>query len=116
MGKNVTDNSSGTIFLDIDGTLVYHNYDVDEVPDSFIPSSLGWLKEKYREGYKIILTTSRTSLMALKVRIMLESEGIESIAICELGTGERILVNDSKDGVKKAVAINVPRNVGVENE
>lgn len=113
MGNNITDKRSGTVFLDIDGTLVKHNYDPEQVPDVFVPGMLEWVKDKVDRNYEIILTTSRIPEHALLVIEMLRKEKIKAMAVCNLGTGPRILVNDSKgEYPEMAKAIELIRDEG----
>jgi predicted mannosyl-3-phosphoglycerate phosphatase (HAD superfamily) len=114
--ENRTENKSGTIFLDIDGTLVYHNYEPDIIIDRFIPNTLTWVKERVKEGFIVMLTTSRSGAHAQKVQKMLADEGVNAFLIAGLGTGMRVVVNDAKEGdALKAISINCNRDKGVFN-
>jgi predicted mannosyl-3-phosphoglycerate phosphatase (HAD superfamily) len=112
MGKNIVEDSRGTIFLDLDGSCVIHNYDPENVADVFIPAALDWIKDRYIEGYRIVITTSRRKEHCKGVGLLFGKEGIQLTGIINgLGTGIRILVNDHQFGAEdKAVAMNPLRD------
>lgn len=111
--RNISDDNRETIFIDIDGVIVKHNYDPDIVPDEFIESTMKYLEEN-KDQY-IVLTTSRKvqhlrkTILGIYNRIGRYPDRI----IYNLPTGARTLINDFKAGeTYKANAINLERDVG----
>jgi hypothetical protein len=115
----------GTLFLDIDGTLLYHtgNYEwqVHGTPKNVVPI---WLLNGVREfiekyallNYKIIITTGRKESDREKTVQLLSDHHIQyDMLIMGLPRGPRIVVNDKKpDGTEDmAIAISPERNVGL---
>ena len=111
-----------TLFIDIDGTLVYHPGVGNEQtlrPMKLLPGVMEKFADWVGKGYVIILTTGRReSERELTVK-QLQSVGIQyDQLIMGLGRGTRVLMNDIKpdsDNNPTAVAINVERNKGIEN-
>lgn len=100
-----------TIFVDLDGTLVYHNYSPETVDDIFIPGSLEKVREWVAGGHKVIITTGRTQKEAAQL-IHCFPAGVSFLWDC--GTGPRVLINDHKFGEgEKAFAFNVVRDGGI---
>jgi len=119
MGKNINKPEGKTIFIDVDGVVVKHNYHPEEFPDEFLLNTISFLKDCYIQGYKIVLTTSRCFEQTFPVIDKLRDYyGIYIWSfICDLPTGERIVINDHEAGKRnKAIAINPIRNLGVSNE
>ena len=108
-------NEDGVIFLDIDGTLVEHNYNPSTKPEHYLTGTLSYLMANLDKA--VILTTSRPEGYTIKVRKYLEANRVKVIAVIpNLPMGKRILINDHKPGEEqKAIAINVIRDVGIEN-
>ena len=103
-----------TIFLDLDGTVIVHNYspeiDVDQPLDTRLVSLAQFLNSQ-KFPYQLVLTTSRSHHHAQLVLPILEKYGIRVHSILHsLPTGTRILINDSNDQSSKALAINLERN------
>lgn len=108
--------TKGTIFCDLDGTLIQH------VP---IPSESGkeikildGSKDKIREwkeeGYYIIMTTSRPYNKVFGVLDKLKHLGIKfDQVICDLPVGPRHLINDSKNDDVRAFAHVLKRDEGI---
>ena len=65
---------------------------------------------------KIILLTARKKIYEEQLVIFLKNNGIRfDQIICDLPTGERIILNDKKpSGLKTAYAINVDRDAPLE--
>ena len=100
-----------TIFCDIDGTLVKHNPPIE-------PGTLDTILEWDRRGYNIILTTGRRESMREVTEKQLSEVGIiYDQLIMGIKGGPRYLINDKKPDGKDnyAVAINLKRNVGIQN-
>lgn len=105
-----------TIFLDVDGTIVKHNYTPEHNGDIFLPGAPEKMNEWSERGFTIIFTTARTPEESYLVRKTIETcLGKEFRWIYNLGTGPRYLINDHDGDIAKAMAINVKRNVGLEN-
>jgi len=115
--RNINKDGRKTIFMDIDGTLVPHNYDPEHIPDTLIKKSVDYLKKEML-GSVIFLVTSRSYEHAHPVEALLRYEGVYIQGIISgLPTGQRILVNDYKNisDEPKAIALNVPEGVGVDD-
>ena len=110
MRKNIS-----TIFCDIDGTLAIHDKEPDNLSLNIIDGSLEKLKEWNKQGYTIILTTSRTKEYELRNLLKHYSVPYDQL-ICGLPSGSRILINDVKLDVKPtAYSINILRNHGIHD-
>jgi len=108
----------GTIFIDLDGTLIKH------VP---IPSETGEeievldgtpekLKEFREKGYYLVLTTSRPHHKIFGVLHKLKSLGIEfDQIICDLPVGPRHMINDMKGDEVRTIAHVLKRDEGIKN-
>jgi len=110
-----------TLFIDIDGTLLFHFGEVN-TQTKYFPTILSGVLEKFAEwntkGYQIILITARRESERLKTIEQLEDVGIVyDMLITSIGLGDRVIINDIKPGSDKptAVAICVPRNEGIAN-
>lgn len=103
--------SKKTFFVDLDGTLVYHNHSPEIVDDIFIPGSLEKVREWVSAGHKVIITTGRTQKEGAQV-IHCFPPGVSFLWDC--GTGPRVLINDHKPGDDpKAGAWAVYRDEGI---
>jgi hypothetical protein len=111
---NLVDDSRDVIFLDVDGTLVIHNYDPENKADVFIYSTLEFL-DLHRDKL-LVLTTSRKEEHVLPVVDTMSCMGFKVDRIIHsLPTGKRIIVNDNKPNFpKKAVELPILRDVGVD--
>jgi hydroxymethylpyrimidine pyrophosphatase-like HAD family hydrolase len=110
-----------TIFLDIDGTLVYH-HGIPNKQTKFSPQILPGVLEKLAEwnmkGYYIVLVTGRReSERSATIRQLEEVGVVYDMLITGIGRGQRVLINDLKPDSedKTAIAINVIRNTGLSN-
>jgi len=108
----------GTIFCDIDGTLVEHeNIPNYTTPLKVLPGTLEKLQKWNKEGYKIILITSRKEEDKEKLKKSLEEAGIiYHDLIMNLPSGTRYLINDRKPSsmlTQRAVAFEIERNQGI---
>jgi hypothetical protein len=109
-----------TLFLDIDGCLVFHNGNLSSQLSSDAVLLPG-VKEKFAEwdvrGYKIILTTGRKESCRKSTEKQLNSLGLFwDQLVMGLSSGQRVIINDLKPNslTPTAVAINIIRNVGFE--
>lgn len=113
-------NRSGTIFLDIDGTLLKHQGSLTRLM-VMSPELLNGVLEKLNEwegrGFNIILTTGRKESQRELTERQLESLGIfYDQLIMGIGGGPRYLVNDKqKDGTPMAFAFNLTRDGGLDS-
>jgi hypothetical protein len=105
-----------TIFIDLDGTIVKHNYTPLITPDVLLPGALEFLTVAMRAGHTLILTTNRNIDECIDTLSMLQLHGIKfRDTLCGIPVGIRILINDNKDNEIRAVAIPVERDKGLEN-
>ena len=112
--------SPKTIFCDLDGTLVKHSNPIDvQNPDlelEVLPGVYKRLREWDTKGYHIVITTGRKESAREATIKQLQIAGIiYDQLIMGFGGGDRILINDRKEGSDRdtASAINVTRNGGV---
>jgi phosphoglycolate phosphatase-like HAD superfamily hydrolase len=110
-----------TIFLDIDGTILFH-HGVPNGQTILEPTILPGVKEKLAEwnmkGYQIVLVTGRRESERRKTIDQLEKVGIVyDQLITGIGRGDRVIINDYKTDSPEptAIAITVKRNSGLEN-
>ena len=116
-----------TFFIDIDGTLVNHlsNDQIYEgVEEQVLPDASQFVQTIYNEGHYVVLTTARLSRDQEVTEEMLNKFEIPyHHIIFDLGSEERILINDIKPPFAQddptliktkptAYAINVERNKG----
>jgi len=115
MGKNINKRTNALYCVDLDGTLVFHNYDPDIVSDVVILPNIKFFQKKLAEGAELCLMTARDEKQVSEVLFMLEGEyGLTfKNVLCNLPAGQRFLVNDYKTKEElKAFAINVERDKG----
>tara|TARA_R110001592_G_scaffold39802_4_gene130865 strand:+ start:1844 stop:3961 length:2118 start_codon:yes stop_codon:yes gene_type:complete len=116
---NRNNKKGGTVFCDIDGTIIEHeskpNYNNIEKKKTLqgYKKLLEW-KEK---GYKIILTTARPERQRKNLEDLLLNKNITyDQLIMGLPSGERHLINDRKPSFpmnKMAIAHEIERNTGL---
>jgi uridine kinase len=116
-GQEVTPLLKGTIFCDLDGTLIKHvpipSYTGDDI--EILAGSKEKLKELKEEGYCLILTTSRTYNNIFPVLNKLKNEGLDfDQIICDLPLGPRYLINDNKGDEVRAFAFALQRDKGIK--
>ena len=116
----MTEKRPYTIFLDIDGCIVFHNGSLSKQIKK--PKILKGVVEKFdawdRKSYKIILTTGRRESMRQLTEDQLNKLGLFwDQLIMGIGGGPRILINDMKPSSTEptAMAINIERNKGLSN-
>lgn len=108
---NLVADDRDTLFIDLDGTLVLHNYDPEKLEDVIIESTFDWVMSL--KNTSVIITTSRTFDHAKLAVKKLEDRGMSiNLTLCNLPTGKRTIVNDSHDSTEKAIAVNLERNKG----
>lgn len=108
----------GTIFCDLDGTLIKHvpipSEDGKEM--KIIEGSPEKLREFKENGYHLIITSSRPYNKIFGIIDKLKSGGIEfDQIICDLPVGPRHLINDSKGNEIRAIAHVLERNKGIKS-
>lgn len=114
-------NKNLTIFCDIDGTLLKHEYPVNSCKPNFFPEVLNGVLEKLteweRKGYVIILITARKECQREVTKKQLSECGIfYDQLIMNAGSGKRYLINDCKqNGEQTSFSINIKRNEGLKN-
>lgn len=110
-----------TLFIDIDGTILYHFNDPNN-QTKHKPEPLHGVLKKFADwtmkGYHIILVTGRRESEREATIKQLDEVGIVyDMLIMGVGRGDRILINDMKLNSKEptAFAINLIRNEGLSN-
>ena len=103
-----------TWFIDLDGTVLIHNDNVNEKDDQVIQKSIEFLKTI--ENDYIVFTTSRKIKHKKKTEQFLKDNKIKyDKVIYNLPYGERIVINDNKtSGLITAYALPLTRNDGIE--
>ena len=87
--KTLAEESKGTIFCDLDGTVIVHEDSPSTMGIKVLEGATKKLREWYDEGYYIVLTTARNSLNREYLESHLLRNNIEYITIQSTG--------DSKD-------------------
>jgi histidinol phosphatase-like enzyme len=110
-----------TLFIDIDGTLLYHNGEAN-MQTKYSPRLLPGVTEKLAEweekGYRVILLTGRKESEREETIKQLSQVGIQyDKLIMGLSRGDRVIINDTKPDSDEptAVAICVKRNKGISD-
>jgi uridine kinase len=114
--SRITSPAKGTVFCDLDGTLVKHVPIPSETGDDIevIEGSVEKLRDFKSKGYYLVLTTSRVSANIIQVLEKLQANGLHfDQVICDLPIGPRYLINDSKDAECRAVAYPIVRDSGI---
>jgi len=112
------DLKKGTIFCDLDGTLIKHVSVPSESGDDIVllEGAVEKLNEFRAKGYLVVLTTSRSQANLFGVLEKLRTLGLEcDQIICDLPVGPRHLINDSKDQEVRAFAHALTRDVGIKD-
>ena len=108
-----------TIFSDIDGTIWTHEYDIRHSMNGtqrLLPGVFERFLEWHRQGFKIILTTGRPEFLREETERQLRELGIfYNQLVMDCGPGPRVLVNDTPDESPKTYAVNLVRDVGMED-
>jgi len=114
MGKNINKRTNPLFFVDLDGTIVEHNYDPENTMEKIIPCSINVLRSLTNYGVELCLTTARSKEHTEQILYVLENYHDLPFKYCltDLPSGSRYLVNDFVTN-KKAFAINVKRNEGL---
>ena len=111
---NVTNDNRDTVFVDLDGCLVWHQYDPESIPDVSIDSLIAFIQSNRSRLYVIVTTSRSLSHANLALEVLSKKGFIPDGVIHSLPTGKRIVINDHKEGESnKSVAINLVRNHGI---
>ena len=108
----------GTIFCDIDGTLIRHQDrpDYSRLPE-LLPGSIEKLRAWMDQGYRIVLCTARPAKDKSRLASMLATLKVPyHDLLCGLSSGARILVNDRKPHAifaAQALSLEIARNAGI---
>ena len=108
-----------TLFLDIDGTLLYQYQDAlrqSMVEPRLLPGVVEKLAEWDKKGYRVILVTGRKESERKSTEEQLHSVGIVyDLMIMGIGAGQRVIINDNKPGLdaRTAACVCVERNHGI---
>ena len=97
-----------TLFVDFDGTTFEH------ATENILPGTKEKFKEWNDNGYTIIITTARpSSAQEQTIRALDENGLLYHSVIFDLPNGDRVVINDLKEGKERAIACNVERNGGI---
>jgi aminoglycoside phosphotransferase (APT) family kinase protein len=109
---------SGTIFCDIDGTLIRHEdrADYGRLPE-LLPGSREKLRAWIADGYRIVLCTARAAADKARLEAALAALEIPyHDLLCGLPSGIRVLVNDRKPQAifaSQAMSLEIARDAGI---
>ena len=110
---------AGTIFCDLDGTLIIHEDNPTNLGIKILNGAYKTLKSWKDKNYYIVLTTARNSVNRKYLEGELAKKNIiYDELIMDLSSGTRILINDRKPSnilVPSAIAYEVERNDGINN-
>jgi uncharacterized HAD superfamily protein len=111
-----------TYFIDVDGTIVKHvsNDDLDrtlennKILEEVLLPGVHELWSAFEANDKIIITTARKEAHRKITEAIFTSNNLRfDVMLMDLTSGQRILINDTPNLLeKKAIAINVKRDVG----
>jgi hypothetical protein len=112
-------NYRDTRFVDIDGTILYHNHTLSHIVTGK-PSLLPGVSEKFeqwrKQGDYIVLTTARSEGLRSLTEQHLYSVGLYwDQLVMGLPVGPRTVYNDRSHGRDRAFAVNLDRNEGLQN-
>lgn len=114
------DNRPKTLFIDIDGLLLFHygkGIEQANLRPKLLPGVLKKFDEWDRKGYRFILVTGRRESERIATEKQLQSVGIVyDRLIMGIGGGQRVVINDLKPNSvhPTAMSICVERNKGIE--
>lgn len=110
----------GTIFCDLDGTLVKHeDVPMYDHPLEVLPNTIAKLNQWIEQGYKIIICTARSTEDENNLRNSMAKAGIPyHQLIMGVPSGPRHVINDRKPSellVSQVSSQEIPRNFGIKN-
>lgn len=109
---------SRTWFLDFDGTLVLQKSYLSDM-DYIMPETLDFFRNHVREDDRVVITTAREGEEHRdRISRFMSAYGLKcDLIICDLPTGPRIVVNDTKpDGTATAHGVRLKRDAGIKDE
>jgi uridine kinase len=116
-GQELKSQCKGTIFCDLDGTLIKHVPIPSETGEEIeiLEGSQEKLKEFKEKGYYLILTTSRMYAKVFRIIEKLKNDKLNfDQIICDLPVGPRFLINDNKGNECRACAFALERDQGIK--
>ena len=115
--RTFAEDSKGTIFCDLDGTVVVHEDSPSNLGIKVLDGAVKRIRDWKEEGYYIVLSTARNGLNREYLTNELKRNNIiYDELIMDLSSGPRIVVNDRKPSEflrPSASAFEVKRNQGI---
>tara|TARA_B110001450_G_C17509585_1_gene435814 strand:- start:209 stop:586 length:378 start_codon:yes stop_codon:yes gene_type:complete len=110
----ISKNLNHTWLIDLDGTLVKHNYYLSNKNDLFLKGACSFLKKIPKNDTIILLTSRKKKFKKSTISFLLRNKIRYNFIIFDLPFGERILINDikPKKNLKTAISINLKRDFG----
>ena len=110
----ISKNLNHTWLIDLDGTIVKHNYYLSKNKDLLLKGAHSFLKKIPKNDVIIFLTSRKKKFKKLTVNFLLDNKIRYNFIIFDLPFGERILMNDikPKNNLKTAISINLKRDYG----
>ena len=114
MKIKISKNLSHTWLIDLDGTIVKHNYYLSNNKDLFLKGVRVFLKKIPKNDVIIFLTRRKKKFKKSTISFLLKNKVRFNSIIFDLPFGERILMNDikPKNKLKTAISINLKRDFG----
>ena len=114
MKIKISKNLSHTWLIDLDGTIVRHNYYLSNNKDLFLKGVRVFLKKIPKNDVIIFLTSRKKKFKKSTISFLLKNKVRFNSIIFDLPFGERILMNDikPKNKLKTAISINLKRDFG----
>tara|TARA_Y100000389_G_C17372824_1_gene469964 strand:+ start:570 stop:944 length:375 start_codon:yes stop_codon:yes gene_type:complete len=115
MKIKISKNLSHTWLIDLDGTIVRHNYYLSNNKDLFLKGVRVFLKKIPKNDVIIFLTSRKKKFKKSTISFLLKNKVRFNSIIFDLPFGERILMNDikPKNKLKTAISINLKRDSGL---
>ena len=115
MKIKISKNLSHTWLIDLDGTIVRHNYYLSNNKDLFLKGVRVFLKKIPKNDVIIFLTSRKKKFKKSTISFLLKNKVRFNSIIFDLPFGERILMNDikPKNKLKTAISINLKRDFGL---
>ena len=110
----ISKNLDHTWLIDLDGTIVKHNYYLSKNKDFLLKGARSFLKKIPKNDVIIFLTSRKKKFKKLTINFLLKNKIRYNSIIFDLPFGERILINDikPKKRLKTAISINLKRDFG----
>lgn len=115
MKIKISKNLNHTWLIDLDGTIVKHNYYLSNNKDLFLKGVRVFLKKIPKNDVIIFLTSRKKKFKKSTISFLLKNKVRFNSIIFDLPFGERILMNDikPKNKLKTAISINLKRDFGL---